>query len=142
MSLSKKQKNRNNREEFIFGKLFLKYFGQTIINFPTLFLIMVVSIGFITTSSEKESDRIAKGLLEKHLVACTNIIPNVQSSFWWKGKIERKKESLLIVKTRKPLVASVIAKARQLHSYEVPAIEFFEAKASSSYEKFVFGETK
>jgi CutA1 divalent ion tolerance protein len=55
---------------------------------------------FVTASSEDEAKTIAKGLLERNLVACVNMVPQVTSIYRWEGKIEESKEILMIIKVR------------------------------------------
>jgi periplasmic divalent cation tolerance protein len=78
---------------------------------------------FVTCSNKKEALRIGNVLLKSRLSACVNIIPGVQSYFWWKGKIEKASEVLLMVKTKASLVSKVMDKITKLHSYECPVIE-------------------
>jgi periplasmic divalent cation tolerance protein len=80
------------------------------------------SVVFVTASNKKEAERIAGGILKEKLAACVNIIEKITSFFWWEGKIDRASECLLIIKTRKALLAKLIKKVRALHSYEVPEI--------------------
>lgn len=77
---------------------------------------------FITAAHKKEAESIAQGLIRNKLAACVNIVAGVDSLFWWKGRVERTKEALLIVKTRRSLINRLIKKVRALHSYEVPEI--------------------
>ena len=77
---------------------------------------------FITTSTEEEAHRIADLLLNQRKAACINILPRVDSLFWWQGKLEEAKESLLIVKTRASLLPEVIALVKGAHSYQIPEI--------------------
>ncbi|HEX9976441.1 MAG TPA: divalent-cation tolerance protein CutA [Dehalococcoidales bacterium] len=77
---------------------------------------------FITASSETEARRITDALLTQRRAACVNIIPAVNSSFWWQGKLESVAESLLIVKTKASLVNEVVALVKENHSYTVPEI--------------------
>lgn len=79
-------------------------------------------IVFITAPSKKEAQKLALGLLEDKLAACVNIIDGVTSHFWWQGKIDKAKETLLIIKTRKALFNKLLKKVKSLHSYEVPEI--------------------
>ena len=58
-------------------------------------------VALVTASSKEEADKIAQGLLEDKLAACVNIIPGVESYFWWQDKIDRAKEALLVIKTKK-----------------------------------------
>ena len=89
------------------------------------------SLIYITTSETLESKKIANALLEKRLVACTNIIPQIASLYLWKGKIEMDNESLLIAKTRDDKVDQVIERVKELHSYETPCILQLEVKKGS-----------
>ena len=54
---------------------------------------------FVTTGSEEEAHKVAELLLERRKAACINIVPGVASSFWWQGKLDSARESLLIIKT-------------------------------------------
>ena len=76
----------------------------------------------LTAQDQKQAEQISKMLLEEHLAACVNIIPQILSRYWWQGKIETAKESLLIVKTKKSVLKQLIKKVRAIHSYTVPEI--------------------
>ena len=77
---------------------------------------------FITCPGAKESRLIADALLKARLVACVNTVPKITSRYWWKGKIERAEECLLIAKTEKRLFKAVEKKVKSIHSYTVPEI--------------------
>ena len=80
---------------------------------------MSVCVVLITAPQGSEPRRLAKLLLEKKLCACVNIIKSVDSLFWWKGKIDHAQESLLVIKTRKDRLASLIKAVKAAHSYAV-----------------------
>ena len=77
---------------------------------------------FITTNNTGEAQRIAGLLLEQRQAACVNIIPKVDSSFWWEGKLDSAQESLLIIKTRASLLPDIIDLVKGVHSNTVPEI--------------------
>ncbi len=77
---------------------------------------------FITTSNREEADKIANVLLNQRKVACVNIVPAVNSFFWWQGKLDSAQESLLLVKTKASLLPEIISLVKGVHSYEVPEI--------------------
>jgi periplasmic divalent cation tolerance protein len=77
---------------------------------------------FITTSSEEEARKIAESLVNRRKAACVNIVPRVDSLFWWKGKLDSARESLLLVKTKASLFPEIISLVKEIHSYEVPEI--------------------
>ncbi len=76
----------------------------------------------ITTATEEEARRIAELLVNQRKAACVNIVPRVDSLFWWQGKLVSAQESLLIVKTRASLLPEIVSLVKGVHSYEVPEI--------------------
>jgi periplasmic divalent cation tolerance protein len=66
--------------------------------------------------------KLAHTLLENHLVACVNILPNIQSIYKWDGKIVSDEEVLLFMKTRSEHYAAIEKTVRQQHPYDVPEL--------------------
>ncbi|MCC6012767.1 MAG: divalent-cation tolerance protein CutA [Candidatus Verstraetearchaeota archaeon] len=89
------------------------------------------SIVFITVSNEEEGRKIANKLLEERLAACVNIIKDVKSYFWWKGKIDNAEECLLIIKTITNKINELIKKVKEIHSYQVPEIIWINLSGGS-----------
>jgi len=83
---------------------------------------------FIPCKNSREAKKIAKHLLESHLVACANILPGMESMFLWNGKIERASEVLLMLKSKQSCLKKLKEQAKKLHSYECPVIEMLEIK--------------
>lgn len=79
-------------------------------------------IVFMTTATHQEAEKITGKLLDQKLIACANITGPVSSLFWWKGKISREKEFLVLMKTRAELFEELAKTIKQMHSYEVPEI--------------------
>lgn len=77
---------------------------------------------FVTVAAEEEARRIAEHLLNQRKVACVNVVPKVDSMFWWQGNIETEQEKLLIIKTKASLLPEVVRIVKEVHSYEVPEI--------------------
>lgn len=77
---------------------------------------------FVTTGSESEAHKIADLLLDMKKAACVNIVPRVESSFWWQGKLDAAGESLLIIKTKASLLSEIVDLVKTAHSYGVPEI--------------------
>lgn len=76
----------------------------------------------VTCANKKEAKKIATVLLEKKLAACVNIIDKINSFFWWEGKIDKAKEMLLLIKSKKKLFQKLVKTIKTLHSYAVPEI--------------------
>ena len=74
------------------------------------------------TNTHPPGAKIAKSLLEDKLCACVNIIPQVESYYWWEGKIESDSELLMMIKSRADLLASVTDRVKQVHEYDVPEV--------------------
>ena len=77
---------------------------------------------YITASNKEEACRIGKALVEEKLAACANIVPEMNSIFYWEGKLNEASESILIVKTSEERLQELIGRVKELHSYDVPAI--------------------
>ncbi|MFQ6073738.1 MAG: divalent-cation tolerance protein CutA [Candidatus Bathyarchaeia archaeon] len=76
----------------------------------------------MTTATRKEAEKIARSLLTQKLIACANTVGPVSSLFWWKGKISRENEFLVLMKTSESLFEKLATTIKQMHSYEVPEI--------------------
>jgi len=76
----------------------------------------------IVTIPRDEAAKLAKGLVEERLAACVNMVPRIESVFWWDGKIQHDEESLLIIKTTQLKVESMIKYVQENHPYDVPEI--------------------
>jgi periplasmic divalent cation tolerance protein len=77
---------------------------------------------FITAGSVEEAEKIGKGLVEKKLAACANIIQPIKSIFFWEGKLCEEKEALMVVKSRSELFKPLMDYVKKSHSYKVPEI--------------------
>ncbi len=87
----------------------------------------MTAILLITTSPNHQiSEKIASTLLNHRLAACINIIPGIQSKYWWHGKIESADEEILIIKSKESLLEKVSDALRATHPYEVPELISFK----------------
>jgi len=77
---------------------------------------------FMTTVTKQEAQKIVRSLLDKHLIACANILGPVESQFWWQGKIDKAKEFLVLMKSDEKLFEQLSKAIKDLHSYKVPEI--------------------
>ena len=76
----------------------------------------------VTTSSREEARKVTETLLDHRKVACVNIVPQVESRFWWQGKIDSAQECLLVIKTKRSVLEEVTDLVKTVHSYEAPEI--------------------
>ena len=82
-----------------------------------------------TCADREQAESIAHRLLELHLAACINILPDV--IYRWQGSIESAAEVLLLIKTRAALIREVQSTIAGLHSYEVPEFLVFSVSGGS-----------
>lgn len=104
--------------------------------------IMHVAV-YITTRNAKEARKIGSILLHERLAACINIIPEIESIYWWNNKVEQHGESLLIAKTKKELVKKIIKVVKENSSYSVPCVNALQiVKGNPDYLKWIDQETR
>ena len=97
----------------------------------------------VTADSPKTAKAITDALLKGRLAACVNEMAGIKSSYWWKGKLERSREIMLVIKTRKTLAADVIREVKKVHPYEVPEIIAFDiSRGNPDYLEWIGKETK
>ena len=78
----------------------------------------------------REAQEIAQRLLEKKLIACANITPQIISVFSWQGEIQSSEEVGVMMKTSKTKLAQAIETLQVLHPYDAPAIAGWLADAA------------
>ncbi len=79
-------------------------------------------VALVTAKDNEEAQKISRAILEKRRAACVNIVPAVNSSYWWMDKIESANECMLIIKTEVRMLNSIIEIIKKNHSYSVPEI--------------------
>lgn len=101
---------------------------------------------YITCSSPGEAKKIGMHLLEKHLCGCINIIPGMNSVYFWPpgtGKLEEGHETILIVKTLDTKFADVEREVRTIHPSDTPCIIAIPvSNVSEKYYEWIKGEIK
>lgn len=85
----------------------------------------------VTTLSDDKDIilKISDELLNNHLVASSHII-EIESSYWWKNKINKSIEYKLEVRTISSLYEKIENLIKELHNYELPEVSYYEMKGS------------
>ena len=73
----------------------------------------------LLTHPARGARRFARGLVERRLAACVQLVPIV-SLYAWRGKLEEAREVLLSIKTTAACAKALERHVRATHPYEVP----------------------
>jgi periplasmic divalent cation tolerance protein len=74
----------------------------------------------VTAPNLDTSRALAKAALEARLVACANLVPKIESHYWWQGKIESAAEVWLVFKTTKGKLKALEKLIVAKHPYDTP----------------------
>jgi periplasmic divalent cation tolerance protein len=88
-------------------------------------------VAFSTFPDVETARRISHELVESALVACANIVPAVESIYYWKEKAETSAESLAIFKLTSARYSEFESRLRALHPYDVPEVVRLDIAAGS-----------
>ena len=78
------------------------------------------SIALVTAPDLRTARRLAKAALQVRLAACVNLLPRIESHYWWQGKVESSTEVLLVIKTRSTLLPKLEQLIVKEHPYDTP----------------------
>ena len=93
------------------------------------------AVVMVTAPDMALARRLAKAGLEAKLTACANIVPAVESHYWWEGKLESSDEVLVIFKTRQTLLPKLERAIREIHPYDTP--EFVALPLTAGSQKYL-----
>jgi periplasmic divalent cation tolerance protein len=79
-------------------------------------------MAYVTTADADEARRIARALVEERLAACANILGQIESVYHWEGAVQFSGEAALLAKTTEACFDALVARVRELHSYDLPCI--------------------
>jgi len=98
---------------------------------------------YVPTKNVSEARRIARILLKEKLAACANIVPEMESLYFWKGKIVSGREALLLLKTKSINFSKVSRRIELLHSYKVPCVAALSVtKVNKIYGEWLLKESQ
>lgn len=69
-----------------------------------------------------EARSFAKKLVEERLVACVNILPRMESFYWWEDRVLSDEEALLMAKTTAEKYPDLQRYVIDHHPYEIPEL--------------------
>jgi periplasmic divalent cation tolerance protein len=90
---------------------------------------------FVTAPNMTVARKLAVAALGEHLAACANLIPKIESHYWWKGQLESSSEVLVLFKTMTSLLENLERCVLKNHPYDTP--EFIAFKLDAGNERYL-----
>jgi periplasmic divalent cation tolerance protein len=89
----------------------------------------------VTAPDFRTARTLAQAALRARLIACANLMPRVESHYWWRGKIETGAEVLLVMKTTTARLAALEELIVGRHPYDTP--EFVVLPINSGNKRYL-----
>ncbi|WP_256300144.1 divalent-cation tolerance protein CutA [Haloarchaeobius salinus] len=91
---------------------------------------------YVTAPPDAAAD-LASQLVEERLAACVNRV-RCRSTYRWEDEVHRDDEEILLAKTTDGACDELMARAEELHPYDVPCIERFDVTdATGPFEEWL-----
>lgn len=89
----------------------------------------------VTAPDLKTARALAKATLTAKLVACANLVPKIESHYWWQGKLESSAEVLIVFKTTRAKLTALEQLIVAKHPYDTP--EFIALPLTEGNAKYL-----
>ena len=93
------------------------------------------AIVLVTAPDLKTGRALAKAALSAKLIACANLVPKIESHYWWRGKMASGAEVLLVLKTTKAKLDALEELILARHPYDTP--EFLVLPVGAGSRKYL-----
>ena len=93
------------------------------------------SVVLVTAPDLKTARSLAQAALQARLVACANLIPKIESHYWWQGKIQKSAEVMILFKTAAARLAALESLILANHPYDTP--EFLVLPVSRGTKRYL-----
>ncbi len=91
-----------------------------------------------TVPTGEEAETLAEKIVSGRLAACVQILPRMQSIYFWEGKVLKGAEYLLLIKTLDEKFVELEKFIKENHRYDVPEIAAIAAdKVSEKYLNWI-----
>ncbi len=89
----------------------------------------------VTAPDLKTARALARAALKARLVACANLVPKLESHYWWEGRLESSAEALIVFKTTAACLSRLEALVLARHPYRTP--EFVALSISQGNRQYL-----
>jgi len=94
-----------------------------------------VVLVLVTAPELKTARKLAQAALEAKVAACANLVPKIESQYWWEGKIVTDSEVLIIFKTTAAKLDVFEKLILASHPYDTP--EFIFVQLTSGTKRYL-----
>lgn len=100
-------------------------------------------MALVTAPDMDTARKIARAALEQRVAACANIVPQIESHYWWQGKIEQTAEILIVFKTLQSAEQDLRECVLANHPYNTPEFVTFAIDSGNErYFRWIQSETR
>lgn len=92
-------------------------------------------VALVTAPSLAVARKLARAALKERLAACANLVPGLESHYWWQGKLEKSREVLVVFKTAGALLKKLEESVLQNHPYDTP--EFVAIPLAAGNQRYL-----
>ena len=92
------------------------------------------AVVLVTAPDLKVARKLARIILESRLAACANLLPKIESHYWWQGKLQTSAEILMILKTTQARLKELEKCVVKNHPYDTP--EFIVLPIVSGQQRY------
>jgi len=89
----------------------------------------------VTAPNLRIARALARATLRARLVACANLVPGLESHYWWQGKLERSGEVLIVFKTARRHLPGLEKLILAEHPYDTP--EFIVLPLTAGSKRYI-----
>jgi periplasmic divalent cation tolerance protein len=93
------------------------------------------AVVLVTAPNRRSARTLARAILHARLAACVNLIPALESHYWWQGRLESSAEVLLLAKTTHTLLRPLEELVLANHPYDTP--EFLVLPVSRGNRRYL-----
>jgi periplasmic divalent cation tolerance protein len=93
------------------------------------------TVVLMTAPDLKTARSLARSAVRARLAACANLVPGIESHYWWQGRLEQGTEVLVIFKTTRLKLAALERHVLARHPYDTP--EFLALPLAAGSQRYL-----
>ena len=90
-----------------------------------------IDVVLMTAPDAETARALVTQLVGERHAACGNILPGVTSVYWWEGAVQSETETVVVLKTARAQTPALLARAKEIHPYDVPELIALPVRAGS-----------